>query len=430
MSRSNDARLGRAGGRVAARAGVLATMLVSAGCSLMTGEPEAGPTAPPTGGPQTTQAAAAEQSTPPSPDASPSPSGGLNWAALYADTSGGVARVATVTCDGVENGSGFLVGPGLVATAAHVVGGASSISLRFGPDVYSGDVVLTADEDDLALIQVDGAPGAHQFSVAEQSAAVGEDVAVMGYPLGRPIAMTQGAVTSVDLRADVEGADRRGLFMTDSAINPGNSGGPVIDTAGQVAGVVIAGGDAPGAGLAVSVPAFRGLMDRWASGARDDVPAAACESSGEAEYGLPVEVTVSSDNPEAPSIAQAMQLYAESINSGYYDLVWQLLTASMREQMGNYEEYTAGLQSSYWLTLDVVDVQSVDDRSDEAVVAFRTVQDAEFGPDGQTCSDWLVTYTLALDEGYWQIDGARLDSGAPLACDQTLPSAPPGESQE
>jgi S1-C subfamily serine protease len=42
----------------------------------------------------------------------------------------GVVRVQTVTCGGIATGSGFLLAPNLVATVAHVVEGAASVSVR------------------------------------------------------------------------------------------------------------------------------------------------------------------------------------------------------------------------------------------------------------------------------------------------------------
>ncbi|WP_380165140.1 S1C family serine protease [Jannaschia sp. R86511] len=326
-----------------------------------------------------------------------------------------MGRIAVVTCEGGGSGSGFLVGAGTVATAAHVVEDATSISLRFGPDVFRGNVVELDEENDLALLSVDGTPGSHQFDVADGPARVGTDVAVLGYPGGRPLAMTQGAVTSVDLRVDVEGKDRRGLFRTDSAINPGNSGGPVVDSQGVVVGVVTAGSFAPGEGFAVSQPALQALLDGW-DGDIEFTDTPECEDTGADPYSIPVEVSISSTSPEAPSIAQTMQLYAQGINDRYHDQTWNLLTAAMRERIGSYDAYAEGLLSSSWLTIDVVEVQAVDEVSSEAVVAFRTTQDAEFGRDGATCSDWLVRYTFALDEGFWQIDGAALEDGPQRPC--------------
>lgn len=396
--------------------GLVGTALGAGACSLpfLT---EAGPR------PSATEAT----SVPPTPSQTPTPTR-MTWQDVFATTGSGVTRIAATTCEGGSTGSGFLVDPETVVTAAHVVEGATSISLRFGADVYGGEPVFVDTESDLALVRIGGRAAGHSFAVAAEPAAVGEEVAAIGYPFGMPITMTQGAVTSVDLRVAVEGRDRRNLFRTDTAINPGNSGGPVLTAHGEVVGVVTAGADHAGFGYAVSQPT---VVDALRAAALDDlvpIPATSCSTYGDETWGVPVAVRVSSTSPEAPSIAQALQLYAQAINDRYIELVWRLLTPAMREQAGGYDEYAEGLSTSSWISFDVLTVEAVDPVTDVATVAARTVQAAEHGWDGATCSDWLIEYTLVLNEGYWQIDGARrVDGLPPTRCDGEPPATSPGE---
>lgn len=57
---------------------------------------------------------------------------------------------------------------------------------------------------------------------------------------------------------------------------------------------------------------------------------------------------------------------------------------------------------------------------------FRTTQDAEFGLDGAAaCSDWLIRYKFALDEGFWQIYRTALEGGPQQPCPDYTP--PPSE---
>ncbi|MCC2319561.1 hypothetical protein [Cellulomonas xiejunii] len=113
-----------------------------------------------------------------------------------------------------------------------------------------------------------------------------------------------------------------------------------------------------------------------------------------------------------------MQKCAESINTGSTGTVWSLLTPRMQERVGGIEAYAEGLASSTWHWFDVEKVEAVDTTTDRAVVSFRTWQDAKHGPGGATCSFWRVTYTLALDAGFWQIDAAALTDGAPaVSCE-------------
>ncbi len=179
----------------------------------------------------------------------------------------GVVRLNVTTCDGEGNGSGFVLAPGLVATAAHVVDGATSIELEpeRGGSV-SATVVGSDSGEDLALVRADGALDARTLRFASGGgAAIGDDVIALGYPLGLPFTATRGAITGDDRELTVEGTDYTGLFQTDAAVNPGNSGGAIINARGQVVGVVVAGGDGT-EGIGFGVPASRAkpVLTGWA----------------------------------------------------------------------------------------------------------------------------------------------------------------------
>lgn len=338
------------------------------------------------------------------------------WPGMFDDVSDGVARISAVLCDGRATGSGFLVSDDEVMTAAHVVADATSLSVRLGRDVHTAVVVGRDAAADLALLRLAEPATGHVFAVAATPARVGEDVAALGYPLGRPLAMTKGTVSAVGRTIEVEGRSLGDLLQTDAAINHGNSGGPVVTVGGEVVGVVSSGSDLQGDNYAVEQPALETAFDRWHGqpGASDD--GASCAPAVADADGTQVDVHVSSDAPEAVEIAQIFQLYAQSINSGWYEQAWSLLSASARaRQKGDYDGFASRLESSYWLRLDVESVTVVDDETDTAVVAFTTEQDAAQGPGGQTCSRWRLRYRLVLDEGDWQIDRAS-SLGTPRAC--------------
>jgi serine protease Do len=98
--------------------------------------------------------------------------------------------------------------------------------------------VVAQDENfDLALIRVAAPPPASPSVFAEKPARLNSDVTVIGYPLPEilgGINVTRGAVTSL------KGIGGDGVRMQISApVQPGNSGGPVLNSAGQVVGVVV-----------------------------------------------------------------------------------------------------------------------------------------------------------------------------------------------
>ena len=182
-----------------------------------------------------------------------------------------------------------------------------------------------------------------------------------------------------------------------------------------------AGSDAPGDAYAVNPTVARKALQSWI--VRDQaVGTASCATDESREYpdeAPPLEVTVSSTHPEAPSLAQTFKLYADAINTGDYDLAFDLLTPSVREDVGSVENLADELASSFWISIDVSDVTVEDPVTDQVEVYFRTVQDAEFGPQGQTCSDWHVDYRMVLDSGFWQIDRAS-NIDPPLDCSSEI----------
>lgn len=94
----------------------------------------------------------------------------------------------------------------------------------------------------------------------------------------------------------------------------------------------------------------------------------------------------------------------------------------MQDHVGDFDTYFEDLSTSSWVPLDVLDVEAVDSVTDTATVALRTVQDPELGPGAAACADWAITYTLVLDEGFSQIDGAKLTDAPPTPCTQEYQS--------
>ena len=346
------------------------------------------------------------------------PDRGPSWSEVFAEINTGVVRIAVTTCDGKDpSGSGFLVGADLVATASHVVEGARSLSVRAGAQVRKAEILGMEPDVDVAIVRLDRAVDGHVFDWAAANPRVGDDIAAVGYPLGKPISMTRGAVTALDRRIEVDGVDRRGLVQTDAAINPGNSGGPLITPDGDAAGIVSAGSDAPGDAYAVGQDAARELLDAWEV-ENLGISSARCDNAGGSNYferPIPFDVTMTSKHPEAPSMAATFQRYGDAVNSGDYETAYNLLTPSVRTDAGTLEEYSQQLATSYWTAIEIVDVAAVDATTDDVEVTFTTEQDPDFGPAGQTCSQWWVSYRMVLDAGFWQIDRAS-PLADPVAC--------------
>lgn len=243
-----------------------------------------------------------------------------------------IVRIDVSTCDAEGNGSGFVVAPGLVATAAHVVEGASSLSITpEGASAVSATVVGSDSTRDVALIRADGALSANALDFApEAEPEVGADVVVLGYPLGLPFTATQGAITGLGRDLTIESTGYKGLFQTDAAVNPGNSGGAIIDRKGQVVGIVVAGGEGfEGIGFGVPASGAKSTLDGWTA---SPSPQPLADCTGSAPTSDPVEsASPDSSSPAATSDGSSFEsptgnihcmdndteLYCTTSNDGY-----------------------------------------------------------------------------------------------------------------
>ena len=135
------------------------------------------------------------------------------------------------TDDGVV-GSGFVMAAdGYVVTNSHVLDGAQGayVGTHYGSEEYA-PVVADDPELDLALLKLPS-DGPHSFVDFGRSAdlELGDDVVILGYPLGLDtLTVTRGVMS----------ARHPGWLQTDATANPGNSGGPAFDEHGKVIGVV------------------------------------------------------------------------------------------------------------------------------------------------------------------------------------------------
>ncbi len=155
---------------------------------------------------------------------------------------------------------------GLILTAAHVVAGADTVTVRFedGEEV-SGTVLGGTSGADVAVVQVDrtGLPAA-ELALDEQ-ARVGQMAIAVGSPWGLQGTVTSGIISAVD-----QPVDGNALLQTDAAINPGNSGGALVDREGRVLGINVSifsmSGANDGVGFAVPIDVAADLADRVVNG--------------------------------------------------------------------------------------------------------------------------------------------------------------------
>ena len=154
---------------------------------------------------------------------------------------GSVAQITGLGCVGVQQGSGFVAGDGLVVTNAHVVAGVDLIQVGIDGQTFTAVPVVFDPGLDVAVLRVDGLD-APPLPFATEEADRGLQGAALGYPLGGPLTAEPAVVLR---RLDASGRDiyheelvQRPVYEVQARIQPGNSGGPLVDAEGRVIGLV------------------------------------------------------------------------------------------------------------------------------------------------------------------------------------------------
>ena len=145
------------------------------------------------------------------------------------------------------SGSGFvLTQDGYIVTNYHVIEEAandSSVSVEVAfenGDKYTAKLVGGEKDNDVAVLKID-ATGLTPVTLGDSDKlVVGQSVYAIGNPLGElTFSMSEGIASSVNRAINVDGTPFNMIQVT-ASINPGNSGGPLLNSYGEVIGIVSA----------------------------------------------------------------------------------------------------------------------------------------------------------------------------------------------
>jgi S1-C subfamily serine protease len=163
----------------------------------------------------------------------------INAAAAHAEAS--TVKIIGDGCGQIQEGSGFVVGPGVVVTNAHVVAGIAHPMVQAGTSLLATTVIYFDPAYDLSVLRVSGLD---EPVLPLDAAQVdrGVQAAVLGYPGGGPFeAGPAGIMAAFEAEGrDIygQGLTVRNVYEIQARVRPGNSGGPLVQLDGQVIGVV------------------------------------------------------------------------------------------------------------------------------------------------------------------------------------------------
>jgi S1-C subfamily serine protease len=214
------------------------------------------------------------------------------------------------SAEGGAAGTGMLLtSSGQVLTNNHVIRGATSISVTVnGTQQYQADVVGADPTADVALLQLENASGLSTIQTADTSnLTAGQSVVAIGnaYGQGGQASSTSGTITALDqtITAGDPGSEPerlQGLIETDAPIAPGDSGGALVDTQGEVIGMITAASRTSAIsrtstdGYAISIDDALSVVQRIRSG----------EVSSDIILGLPGLLGVQARNLDAATAAR------------------------------------------------------------------------------------------------------------------------------
>lgn len=202
---------------------------------------------------------------------------------------------------GAGSGTGIvLTEDGFLVTSAHVIEDARQISVVLYDGTRHMAALVGMDEvTDIAVLQID-ATGLIPAVFGDSSLLqIGEEVAVIGNPLGQHNSMSNGIISALNRDISHDGVTMR-MIQTNAAINQGNSGGPLINLYGQVVGITnmkFIGSAVEGMGFAIPTVVLAPVVDELIAHGR---------ITGRASIGIVVQTV---DNWEA---------LAEGIEPGVY----------------------------------------------------------------------------------------------------------------
>lgn len=138
-------------------------------------------------------------------------------------------------------GSGVIISSeGHILTNLHVLSDNNTYTVNFYDGSTAKAHLIGKDRlTDLAVLVVEGARELSPITSAKDLPVVGEKILAIGNPFGFTWSLTTGIVSGLDRTVyNSDGGLIANMIQTDAMINPGNSGGPLLNSRGEMIGLV------------------------------------------------------------------------------------------------------------------------------------------------------------------------------------------------
>jgi S1-C subfamily serine protease len=154
-----------------------------------------------------------------------------------------VVKVQGAGCGGLVFGSGFVAGPGLIVTNAHVVAGIKKPQIVDSKKTYQATTVWFDPNLDIAILRFKNLTDP-PLTLSGRVLPDADAVATLGFAGGKLLVVENGAiidhVTAVGRNIYNQGIINRSVYEVQANIKEGDSGGPLLAPDGTVAGVIFA----------------------------------------------------------------------------------------------------------------------------------------------------------------------------------------------
>lgn len=188
------------------------------------------------------------------------PSDALSIPEIVDKVQDSVVGISASSSSQTATGTGVIMSKdGYIITNAHVVSGASNLSVVFTDEdktSVEAELIGIDSQTDLAVIKIDKSDLTPAEFGKSSELQVGEVAIAIGNPLGFQLAgsVTAGIISATDRTLTIEDQEMN-LIQTDASINSGNSGGALVNAYGQVIGITSAKVNSTyGEGLGFAIP--------------------------------------------------------------------------------------------------------------------------------------------------------------------------------